>query len=137
MKTKCAILEYDNRPVWGSGWGNGYVCVNKRHSESLVPWDGLDVDIHGGITLNSMLKDMNASWKSKVVWLDNPPSDEKDWVVFGFDTAHFGDTLENWSREAVIKETKRLASMFRERKEKPVETLTSKVLKLLPFNSEA
>jgi hypothetical protein len=32
----------------------------------------------------------------------------KDWWVIGFDTGHYGDTMERWPKEAVEAETKRL-----------------------------
>lgn len=81
------------------GWGNGYVAVPPTHflhlehitkeKISLVQ----SLDVNGGITYND--------------W-GNGELAPKDWWVFGFDTAHSGDTIEKWPKEAVEAETKRL-----------------------------
>tara|TARA_R110000868_G_scaffold36248_1_gene128735 strand:- start:4551 stop:4931 length:381 start_codon:yes stop_codon:yes gene_type:complete len=88
------------------GWGNGYVAVPPTHPLHLGDIDhihGDDVtkkinlvetlDINGGITYNDYGNGIDAP---------------KDWWVFGFDTAHSGDTIQKWPKEAVEAETKRL-----------------------------
>jgi hypothetical protein len=87
------------------GWGNGYVAVPPTHILHLGDLAGSEesimkkislvhaLDVNGGITYNDWGNGKNAP---------------KDWWVFGFDTAHIGDTLERWPKEAVEAETKRL-----------------------------
>jgi hypothetical protein len=80
------------------GWGNGYVGVSVGH-----PWfqkyymDIQNVHIHGGLTYASHT-------------LGGVQEDEENidtWWV-GFDTGHFMDTPERWSKEDVRRETARL-----------------------------
>ena len=97
---------------WGiqhHGWGNGYVGVPPNHK-----WYGVNyhseyigfkpfgfeticmndlVDVHGSITYSAYHK---PNYDADGLW----------WV--GFDTVHFDDNLQNWSKEAVEAETKRL-----------------------------
>ena len=85
------------------GWGNGYVAVHPSHplhlgditqeKVSLVQ----SLDVNGGITYNDYGDGVHAPL---------------DWWVFGFDTAHFGNTIEQWPKEAVEAETKRLFSQL-------------------------
>lgn len=82
------------------GWGNGYVVVPKNHFahgmrmftiEDLFP----DLSVHGGITYAG----------SALNFLSKAPDlNIEDWV-FGFDTCHYGDSIESWPQEAVQKET--------------------------------
>jgi hypothetical protein len=89
------------------GWGNGYVALPPTHPLYLGTLDSItdnsliqikidlvgSLDVHGGITYNDFGDGVNAPI---------------DWWVLGFDTAHYGDTLEKWPKEAVEAETKRL-----------------------------
>lgn len=88
------------------GWGNGYVAVPPNHSLHLGDLNKISteaiselltllqsLDVHGGLTYNDNGDGINAP---------------KDWWVFGFDTAHSGDTIEKWPKEAVEEETKKL-----------------------------
>jgi hypothetical protein len=81
------------------GWGNGYVAVPPTHPLHLgnITQEKIslvqNLDVNGGITYNDYGDGIHAP---------------KDWWVFGFDTAHFGDTIEKWPKEAVEDETKRL-----------------------------
>ena len=77
------------------GWGNGYVAIPPMHPAYKMDYDTLifDLKVHGGITYSDF---------------GNGDAAPKDWWVFGFDTAHFGDTIEKWPKEAVEAETKRL-----------------------------
>lgn len=69
------------------GWGNGYVHLPKGHKWYGVDYDDIPVDIHGGLTY---------------------AREEDDHWVIGFDTAHYQDNKQNWSKEAVEAETQRL-----------------------------
>jgi hypothetical protein len=88
------------------GWGNGYVAVPPNHSLHLGDLAKIsteviselltliqNLDVHGGLTYNDNADGVHAP---------------KNWWVFGFDTAHSGDTIEKWPKEAVEAETKRL-----------------------------
>ena len=84
------------------GWGNGYVAIPKGH-----PWYGVsywdlfqDIDIHGGLTFSQTAPN----------WAEEHGFDPEDWVI-GFDTAHFGDTIQKWDEQSVTEETKRLYDM--------------------------
>jgi hypothetical protein len=84
-------------PVITRGWGNGYVAVPPTHPAYKIYYDNIDIDIHGGLTYSQY---------------GNGKIAPKDWWVFGFDTAHYNDSLENWPKEAVEAETKRLFSQL-------------------------
>ena len=88
------------------GWGNGYVAIPPTHPLHLGNLDNMQPDdikkqinlvqslnVHGGITLNDLGYGKTAP---------------KHWWVFGFDTGHYGDTIQKWPKEAVEAETKRL-----------------------------
>ena len=99
------------------GWGNGYVAVHRSH-----PLFGKEynkpihlygkkleylIDVHGGITFSNTdgktnLNRITVDEKgNEVPYIKKNP---KDWWVFGFDTAHFQDNANNWTKQAVIKE---------------------------------
>ena len=77
------------------GWGNGYVAVSPTHPAYKISYDDLwkTISIHGVLTYSEFGDNENAP---------------RNWWVFGFDTAHFGDNIEKWSKEAVEAETKKL-----------------------------
>jgi len=79
------------------GWGNGYVAVTPSHclygkGENSYSISS-KIKVHGGLTYSQHGDG------------DYAP---KDWWVFGFDTSHFGDNLQRWSKEDVEEETKKL-----------------------------
>ena len=73
------------------GWGNGYVAVPPTHPAYKVDFDKFN--IHGGITYTGFGNGQDAP---------------RDWWVLGFDTSHYDDNIEQWPKEAVEAETKRL-----------------------------
>lgn len=89
------------------GWGNGYVALPPTHPLHLGNLDNItnsdiifkkitlvqNLNVHGGATYSNLGDGVKAP---------------KDWWVIGFDTAHYGDTIENWPKEAVEAETKKL-----------------------------
>lgn len=84
-------------PVIKRGWGNGYVAIPPSHclygkGENSLSVSG-KIKVHGGLT-----------------YAQHGDGDyaPKHWWVFGFDTSHFGDNINNWSKEAVEDETKKL-----------------------------
>ena len=77
------------------GWGNGYVAIPPTHPAYKMDYDTLmyPIDVHGGLTYSNF---------------GNGTDAPKYWWVFGFDTNHWDDDLEKWSKEAVKAETRRL-----------------------------
>jgi len=82
-------------PVIKKGWGNGYVAIPPTHPLYKIDYNELvlDITVHGCLSYSQFGDGKNAP---------------KDWWVFGFDTSHYNDNLENWPKEAVEAETKRL-----------------------------
>mgnify|MGYP003651145990 CR=1 FL=1 len=82
--------------LYEKGWGNGYVAVSPTHPLHLGNITQIKIslvqslNVNGGITYNDYGDGKYAP---------------KDWWVFGFDTSHFGDTIEKWPKEAVEAET--------------------------------
>lgn len=82
------------------GWGNGYVIIPPKHPLNGVPYKDINVEVHGELTFSEKADDLKD-------WPEITKEDKGGWVV-GFDTAHIRDTLTNWPKESVEKETKRL-----------------------------
>jgi len=90
------------------GWGNGYVVIPKGHKlhgksyseiHELLP----NLEVNGGLTFSSSVDDLK--------WEEFPIGTEGDWIV-GFDTAHAWDTLDRWSKDAVLRETNNLKNQL-------------------------
>lgn len=105
MKNELKTIVLENnwltRGVMDFGWGNGYVLIPEKHKLHGVHHDSIDVDVHGGLTFSclvdeKMIEDFNLS-----------KEDLGKWCV-GFDTCHYADNINNWSKENVEKETERL-----------------------------
>jgi hypothetical protein len=96
LKSLASILGH--RPsIDDRGLYNGYVIVCQGHPYFGLPYDDErlhEIHVHGGLTFS---QEHNG----------NP-----DFWVFGFDTAHFGDTPERWTFDAVLQETLRLRQQF-------------------------
>uniref|UniRef100_A0A6M3M5A3 Uncharacterized protein n=1 Tax=viral metagenome TaxID=1070528 RepID=A0A6M3M5A3_9ZZZZ len=117
MKTKKQILNkkvteaFVKKNTWFSGttrmnlgWGNGYVVIPKGHKLHGKSYDEIhnlipSLRVNGGLTFS---KDAN-----NLDWDELPENSKDGWVV-GFDTAHYGDTFERWSKENVIAEAEKL-----------------------------
>lgn len=84
------------------GWGNGYVLLPKEHKYYGVHYDNIPVDVHYGLTYSEEVTEGHLKGFDMLT-----PEDIGMWMI-GFDTAHYGDNLEKWSKEAVIAETERL-----------------------------
>ena len=99
------------------GYANGYVAVPPGHPLWGMDYDNVDnkINIHGGLTYSDMSDNMMESQNIEILdeTVDSLPS---GWWVFGFDTLHYMDTLENWSREMCIKETLELRKQLEEYK---------------------
>lgn len=76
------------------GWGNGYVILPKGHHLHGKSYNEIDVDIHGGLTFSELVNEDVV----EVFGLDSKHIGS--WMI-GFDTCHFNDTLEKWTKEKV------------------------------------
>lgn len=90
-----------------TGWGNGYVLIPEGHVLHGKHYDDIDVSVHGGLTLSSLItKELIEHWEKKnIVGLKTEYIGM--WMV-GFDTAHFRDNPETANQEYVEKETEEL-----------------------------
>ena len=90
-----------------AGYANGYVAVPKGHPLYGVSYSEVDIDVHGGLTFAGKSEVVNLHFdKSKTEYLDGDLPD--GYWVFGFDTMHFMDSIDNRPREWCISETNRL-----------------------------
>ena len=87
------------------GWGNGYVVIpkgNMLHGKGyneihhLIPM----LEANGGLTFADSVDNLKH-------WPEIPNGYDDGWVI-GFDTAHYWDTLENWSENAVMLSAEKL-----------------------------
>lgn len=101
MKTVIRENTWLTRGIINFGWGNGYVLIPNGNPLHGKRYTDIDVDIHGGLTFSEIVDaEMIESWGLDV-------EDEGKWCV-GFDTAHFSDTLDKWTKEKVQQEAERL-----------------------------
>ena len=111
---KTVILKntiFDGVPIsmgMAHGWGNGYVLIPKEHALHGKDYDELNkfIDIHGGLTFSK-----SANVIDSKVWINKDKDLEeeyKDAWMIGFDTAHFGDNEDKWSKHAVQDEADNL-----------------------------
>ena len=90
---ECPIMVKRSRlGIFMSGWGNGYVRIPEGHVYYGMDYDEIQYSVHGGVTFSEVIKENDSQNWPKGHWI-------------GFDTAHTGDTEENWSKEQVVKET--------------------------------
>ena len=115
MKTTIVEVTWTHPLLEGYGWGNGYVIIPKGHPlygkdyrtiHKMMP----ELDVHGGLTYSTtvdteIIRHMN---------LDQ--EDRGQWIV-GFDTLHYGDTAEYWTKKRVQGETNRLKKQLMSYKE--------------------
>lgn len=98
MNIETLVLENtwcERNRFFDHGWGNGYVGVRKNHPWYGLNYDMIDANVHGGLTYSSHYRPGTKQETSDVWWI-------------GFDTAHFGDTLESCSKEYVERQTEKL-----------------------------
>lgn len=105
---------------------NGYVGLPKtnpvwgKHYSDLYE-QGMDIDVHGGLTFGEQGKENSLRWPNPELW----------W--FGFDTTHSGDYIDYghgsgaekqghfWTAEEVAKEVERMAEQFASKEAKATE----------------
>lgn len=94
----------DYNEMYDTGWGNGYVIIPKEHPLYKVDYNELydTIDVHGGLTFSRFVEAGQQPWDLS----------KKSWVI-GFDTDHYGDTLENCPKEYVIDEIKNMIEQLK------------------------
>lgn len=99
----------------GVGYANGYVAVPKDHPFFGKGYDEVGIEVHGGLTFACSGDNITVKSLPETEVLEGCLHDlDENWWVFGFDTCHYGDSLENWTREAVIDETLSLKKQLEE-----------------------
>lgn len=101
MKTFVRENTWLDRSFMDFGWGNGYVLIHKGHPLHSVDYDDINVKVHGGLTYSTLIGD------NEIEGWGLEKEDLGAWCV-GFDTCHCDDTLLEWTKDAVLEETKRL-----------------------------
>ena len=94
------------------GYANGYVAIPSEHPLHGCGYDDFDVDIHGGLTFSESAAMVKTHFNPNFLELCELNDIPDDYWVFGFDTMHYLDTLDYWSREMVIVEVKKLEKFF-------------------------
>lgn len=94
------------------GYANGYVAIPPEHPLHGCGYDDFYVDIHGGLTYSNSAAHVKTYFNPNFLELCELNDIPDDYWVFGFDTMHYMDTLDNWSRENVIKEVDKLKKFF-------------------------
>lgn len=92
---------------WEAGYANGYVAVPENHP--LYGKDYYDLDgihVHGGLTYSGKMVPYTHDFEL----LDGELPQE--YWCFGFDTAHWGDNLDDCDREFCINEVTRLQTQI-------------------------
>ena len=110
MAIKTFLIEsmHLDRTIMEHGWGNGYVIVPKGHplhGKHYTDESTWDLDVSGGITLSESVGSLHS-------WVHTFDEEDKESWVFGWDTAHYMDTLAKWPKEKVQEETDRLAAQI-------------------------
>lgn len=100
MFVKCMAKSFGDGSHYERGWGNGYVAIPKGCNMYGIEYDEIDVHVHGGLTYSDETTLLDPSMP-----VGSKPTEY--WVI-GFDTAHYNDTINNWTKEAVIKEAESL-----------------------------
>ena len=89
------------------GWGNGYVLLDKDHKYFGKHYDDIPVEVHGSLTFSELVKEEMLKHFKEL-----SKEDIGKWMI-GFDTAHFRDTKENWTKEKVKKEAIKLMEQLK------------------------
>ena len=107
MKTELKAFVKPSTFSYGysAGYGNGYVVIPEGHPLHKMGYDDIhdkyDIDVHGGLTFAEIASGLR-EWGIPD-WVN-----ETDWII-GFDTAHYGDSLQRWpDEESVLSEANRL-----------------------------
>lgn len=101
------------------GYANGYVAIPPSHPYYAKDYNDVPVEIHGGLTFGNEIEwfaDLTDAEKKDVTPINFDSLNEipSDYYVFGFDTLHFGDTINRYDRAWCIKETEELAKQLKQ-----------------------
>lgn len=97
-----------NHSYYKQGWGNGYVSIPKGHILYKKKYDEIhlmfpEINVHGGLTYSDFVEKGSVFEKNGFK--------EGDYII-GFDTGHFGDNIDNWSKKQVFAETESLKNQI-------------------------
>lgn len=96
----------------GGGQYNGYVAISREYlteEQDYQHWlDDMDGVMHGGCTLDLFSGDC-FSWRD-IVPVSDTGVNWSEYMIFGFDTLHFGDTWDYWTKERVAMEVENLVT---------------------------
>lgn len=96
----------------GGGQYNGYVAINREYlteEQDYQHWlDDMDGVMHGGCTLDRFSGECFA-WQD-IVPVSDTRANWSEYMIFGFDTLHLGDTWDYWTKERVAMEVENLVT---------------------------
>ena len=109
----CTTVNKRCAGVLAAGYANGYVAIPKEHPLYGKDYQDVNIAIHGGLTFSEKSERVN-DWSNKndMEYLDGELPD--GYWVFGFDTLHYTDNIDNRPREWCVAETKRLKQKLEE-----------------------
>lgn len=92
--------------ICGGGQYNGYVAISRAYlteGQDYQHWlDDMDGVMHGGCTLDVF---SGECFKNReIVPVTDIDTNWSEYMVFGFDTMHLGDTWDYWTKERVAME---------------------------------
>lgn len=98
--------------IIGGGQYNGYVAISREYlteEQDYQHWlDDMDGVMHGGCTLDRFSGECFKD--SAIVPVTDIDTNWSEYMVFGFDTMHFGDTWDYWTKERVAMEVENLVT---------------------------
>ena len=107
----------------GRGQYNGYLAIPAEYSDIIKdktnPYTLYDLIAevqdapHGGVTYCHEEKD-DFFYDGIIPLIDVYGMDRTNYIIIGFDTAHFGDTWEKWNAKEVYEETMRFYTIVKE-----------------------
>lgn len=95
MELKYYLINRPRITGFGTWRWNWYVVLPKWHKYYWLDYNEIPVDVHWWLTF----------WEYATNIYNLPIDINNDDYVVWFDTAHWNDNLELWSRDAVLQET--------------------------------
>jgi hypothetical protein len=96
------------------GWGNGYILLPPNHPLYEIEYGSIDnIKIHGGLTYGQFFNSESfLKWTENLeiggdLTRENFEKFNNYWII-GFDTNHYGDNDETWTKEYVISQSEYL-----------------------------
>lgn len=110
-KVRNDIVRNDKMFLQDCGYANGYVAVPPHHPLWGMHYDQVNelVSVHGGLTYS---RPYNEQLVSNAILLSEDEVPADSWI-FGFDTMHFDDNLQNCSEAFCKAETINLVEQFK------------------------